>query len=144
MCLDWHTADDLVSIAVAKIYRHWREVQRADNPEAYAQKILSRTWLSERRRPWRRERSSALLPDQPVAPTDQVTDRASFTALLQALPPRQRAVLILRFYFDYSTEQTAEILRVTVGTVKSQTARGLDALRVNEQIRAAEVPRRKV
>jgi RNA polymerase sigma-70 factor (sigma-E family) len=133
MCQDWHTADDLVSIAVAKIYRHWREVRRADNPEAYAQKILTRTWLSERRRPWRRERAAELLPEQPVAATDGMADRDSFAALLSTLGPRQRAVLILRFYFDYSTEQTAEILQVTVGTVKSQTARGLDALRTNQQ-----------
>ena len=47
MCLDWHIADDLVAVAVAKIYRHWREVRQADNPEAYAQRILSRTWLSD-------------------------------------------------------------------------------------------------
>jgi RNA polymerase sigma-70 factor (sigma-E family) len=134
MCQDWHTADDLVSIAIAKIYRHWHEVRQADNPEAYAQRILTRTWLSERRRPWRRERSSELLPDQPVSAPDQVADRDSLAALLRALGPRQRAVLILRFYFDYSTEQTAEILQVTVGTVKSQTARGLDALRINKQI----------
>jgi RNA polymerase sigma-70 factor (sigma-E family) len=134
MCQDWHTADDLVSIAVAKIYRHWREVRQADNPDAYAQRILTRSWLSERRRPWRRERSAELLPDQPVSATDGVADRDSFAALLRALGPRQRAVLILRFYFDFSTEQTAEILQVTVGTVKSQTARGLDALRLNKQI----------
>jgi RNA polymerase sigma-70 factor (sigma-E family) len=133
MCQDWHTADDLVSIAIAKIYRHWREVRRADNPEAYAQKILTRTWLSERRRPWRRERSSERLPDQPVTMPDQITDRDSLAGLLRALGPRQRAVLILRFYFDYSAEQTAEVLQVTVGTVKSQTARGLQALRTSEQ-----------
>lgn len=134
MCQDWHTADDLVSIAVAKTYRHWREVRQANNPEAYSQRILTRTWLSERRRPWRRERSAELLPDQPVRVTDGVADRDSFAALLRALGPRQRVVLILRFYFDFSTEQTAEIMQVTVGTVKSQTARGLEALRLDKQI----------
>jgi len=134
MCQDWHTADDLVSIAVAKIYRYWREVRQADNPEAYAQRILTRTWLSERRRPWRRERSAELVPDKPAGVTDGVADRDSFAALLRTLGPRQRAVLILRFYFDFSTEQTAEILQVTAGTVKSQTARGLNALRLDEQI----------
>jgi RNA polymerase sigma-70 factor (sigma-E family) len=133
MCQDWYGADDLVSIAIAQIYRHWRVVRAADNPEAYAQKILSRAWLSERRRPWRRERAAELLPDQPVVPSDQITDRDSLAGLLRALGPRQRAVLVLRFYFDYSAEQTAEILQVTVGTVKSQTARGLHILRTNEQ-----------
>ena len=133
MCADWHGADDLVSIAIATMYRRWREVRGADNPEAYAQKILTRAWLSERRRPWRRESSAELLPDRPVAASDQITDRDSLAGLLRALGPRQRAVLILRFYFDYSAEQTAEILQITVGTVKSQTARGLQALRTNEQ-----------
>jgi RNA polymerase sigma-70 factor (sigma-E family) len=133
MCQDWHTADDLVSIAVGKIYRHWRDVRRADNPEAYAQKILTRTWLSERRRPWRREHVAESLPEGPAVLPDQIGDLESFAGLLRALGPRQRAVLILRFYFDYSTEQTAEILRVTVGTVKSQTARGLHALRIDQQ-----------
>jgi RNA polymerase sigma-70 factor (sigma-E family) len=143
MCLDWHTADDLVAIAIAKIYRRWRDVRQAGNPEAYAQRILSRTWLSERRRPWRRERSSELLPDRPVAASDRVADRDFLAALLRALGPRQRAMLILRFYFDYSAEQTAEILQVTVGTVKSQTARGLDALRINSGSGTAEATRRK-
>ncbi|MEV6300352.1 SigE family RNA polymerase sigma factor [Actinoplanes sp. NPDC051861] len=129
MCDDWHTADDLVSIAVTKLYRHWREVRRADNPEAYAQKVLTRTWLSERRRPWRRERAAATLPDRPVPATDRITDRSSLAELLRMLGPRQRAVLILRFYFDYSAEQTADILQISVGTVKSQTARALRVLR---------------
>ncbi|MFD0525605.1 SigE family RNA polymerase sigma factor [Paractinoplanes durhamensis] len=133
MCQDWHTADDLVSIAITKIYRHWRDVRGADNPEAYAQRILTRAWLSERRRPWRRERSAEHLPDRPVDPGERITDRDSLAALLRELGPRQRAVLILRFYFDYTAEQTAEILQVTVGTVKSQTARGLQTLRINEQ-----------
>ena len=140
MCQDWHTANDLVSIAIAQIYRHWRTVRQADNPEAYAQRILTRTWLSERRRPWRRERSSERLPDQPVAALDQITDRDSLAGLLRALGPRQRAVLILRFYFDYSAEQTAEILQVTVGTVKSQTARALQALRLTEKGRQDHDP----
>ncbi|MFC4065359.1 SigE family RNA polymerase sigma factor [Actinoplanes subglobosus] len=130
MCSDWHTADDIVSMTVAKLYRHWRDVRAAANPDAYAQKVLTRTWLSERRRPWRRaERAAEILPDHPVDAVDRVTDRTSLAALLASLGPRQRAVLILRFYFDYSAEQTAEILDISVGTVKSQSARGLQTLR---------------
>jgi RNA polymerase sigma-70 factor (sigma-E family) len=142
MCLDWHTADDLVSIAIAKIYRHWGAVRRADNSEAYAQKILTRVWLSERRRPWRRERSAEFLPEQPVTAPDHLAERDAIAERLRALGPRQRAVLILRFYFDYSTEQTADLLQVTVGTVKSQTARGLDALRADEQLLRLRPPER--
>ncbi|HWS38997.1 MAG TPA: SigE family RNA polymerase sigma factor [Actinoplanes sp.] len=129
LCSDWHTADDLVSMAITKLYRHWRAVRHADNPDAYAQKVLTRTWLDERRRPWRRERAAETLPDQPEDAVDRVHDRTSLAALLASLGPRQRAVLILRFYFDYSAEQTAEILGISVGTVKSQTSRGLSALR---------------
>ncbi|GAA1633748.1 SigE family RNA polymerase sigma factor [Actinoplanes couchii] len=129
LCSDWHTADDLVSMAITKLYRHWRAVRHADNPDAYAQKVLTRTWLDERRRPWRRERAAETLPDQPEAAVERVHDRTSLAALLASLGPRQRAVLILRFYFDYSAEQTAEILGISVGTVKSQTSRGLSALR---------------
>ncbi|BBH71281.1 RNA polymerase sigma24 factor [Actinoplanes sp. OR16] len=133
MCQDWHTADDLVSIAVTKLYRHWRDVRRADNPEAYAQKVLTRCWLNERRRPWRREWAAERLPDRPAVAPDQVADRDSLGRLLRALAPRQRAVLILRFYYDYSTEQVAEMLEVSVGTVKSQTARGLQTLRLSAE-----------
>jgi RNA polymerase sigma factor (sigma-70 family) len=107
-------------------------VRRAANPDAYAQKILGRAWLSERRRPWRRERTSDRLPEQAAPPADAASalpERDAVRALLRSLGPRQRAVLILRFYFDHTVEQTADILDVTVGTVKSQTARALQALR---------------
>jgi RNA polymerase sigma-70 factor (sigma-E family) len=133
MCQDWHTADDLVSIAVTKLYRHWSEVRRADNPDAYAQKVLTRSWLSERRRPWRREHTSDEVPDRPVVAPDRVTDRESLSLMLKALGPRQRAVLVLRYYFDYSVEETAEMLQISAGTVKSQTARGLERLRAGAQ-----------
>jgi DNA-directed RNA polymerase specialized sigma24 family protein len=55
LCRDPHVADDLVSIVLGRLYRHWRKVSRADNPDAYAQRVLARTWLSEVRRPWHRE-----------------------------------------------------------------------------------------
>jgi RNA polymerase sigma factor (sigma-70 family) len=130
LCHDWHLADDLVSITVTRLYRNWSKVSRADNPDAYAQKVLTRSWLSERNRPWwHRERSSANLPEQVWAPPDRVGDRDSLEALLRSLGPRQRAVLVLRFYLDYSVEDTAAILQISPGTVKSQSARGLDTLR---------------
>lgn len=130
LCRDWHQADDLVSILISKLYRHWGQVAQAENPDAYAQKVMTRTWLDERRRPWRRrEQATDLLPDGIVETSDRVADRERLDRLLAALGPRQRAVLVLRFYLDYSVEETAEILGVSVGTVKSQTSRGLTALR---------------
>ncbi|MBE1491838.1 SigE family RNA polymerase sigma factor [Plantactinospora soyae] len=129
MCQDWHMADDLVSITVTKLFRNWRKVNRADNPDAYAQRVLSRSWLTERRRPWRRERLPDGLPEPRWSPPDRADDRESLAELLRSLGPRQRAVLVLRFYLDYSVEETARIMQVSPGTVKSQSARGLVALR---------------
>ncbi|WBB65870.1 SigE family RNA polymerase sigma factor [Micromonospora sp. WMMD812] len=130
LCQDWHTADDVVSVAVARLYRSWGTVSRADNRDAYAQRVLTRCWLDERRRPWNnREQSWAQVPDT-VGVAQDVTDRDGLAALLRSLGPRQRAVLVLRYYLDYSVEETAEVLGVSAGTVKSQSARGLANLRV--------------
>lgn len=141
LCGDWHTADDLVSTALVKLLRHWRRAAELNNLDGYVRMILLRAWLDERRRPWRRERSYAVLPDTPggggaavsAAGSDtdpsRVADRLTIMGLLAELPPRRRAVLVLRYYCDLSVEETAEALGCTAGTVKSQTARGLDALR---------------
>src|SRR5690242_16300240 len=75
LCQDWHTADDLVSITVTKLYRHWRKVRAADNRDAYAQRVLSRTWLEELRRPSRREQAQAELPEAAWSNPDRITDR---------------------------------------------------------------------
>jgi RNA polymerase sigma-70 factor (sigma-E family) len=132
LCQDWHTADDLVSITVTKLYRGWRKAGKADNRDAYAQRVLSRTWLDERRRPARREQPLAEPPEQAWTVPDRITDRDSLAALLRLLGPRQRAVVVLRFYLDYSVEDTAAILGISPGTVKSQTLRGLETLRYSD------------
>ena len=129
MCLDWHTADDVVSITVAKLFRNWRKVVAADNPDAYAQRVLSRSWLDEQGRASRREQPQAELPDVAWSGPEQITDRQALAQLLTSLGPRQRAVVVLRFYLGYSVQETAEMLKVSVGTVKSQSARGLETLR---------------
>jgi RNA polymerase sigma-70 factor (sigma-E family) len=130
MCQNWHTADDVVATAVVKLYRNWRSAGSADNRDAFAQKVLIRSWLDERRRPWRRERALETLPEDahPAAP-DRLADRETLAGLLSSLAPKQRAVLVLRFYLDYSVEDTAKLLRISEGTVKSQSARGLETLR---------------
>ncbi|GAA1030625.1 SigE family RNA polymerase sigma factor [Virgisporangium ochraceum] len=130
LCHDWHTADDLVSNALLKLYRNWSRAQRADNLDAYVRRILLRSWLDERRRPWRRESSTDEVPDHP-APLPAPVDDRRLLELLRQLPQRRRAVLVLRFYCDLSVEETAATLGVSVGTVKSTTARALDTLRVS-------------
>ena len=126
-CRDWHTADDLVSTTLVKLCQHWRRAQQAHSLDAYVHGILAHAWLDERRRPWRRERVVAEVPDrEPLAPAGSDAD---VLALLARLPAGRRACLVLRFYCDLSVEQTAEILGISPGTVKSQTARGLEMLR---------------
>lgn len=129
LCQEWHTADDLVATTVAKLFQHWRKVRQAENPDAFAQRVLTRCWLDEARRPWRRERASRWLPETACISPERILDRDSLAALLRSLGPRQRAVIVLRFYLDYSVEETAAILRISPGTVKSQSSRGLEALR---------------
>ncbi|WTY84323.1 SigE family RNA polymerase sigma factor [Micromonospora sp. NBC_01405] len=132
LCRDWHTADDLVSITFGKLYRNWRRVCGADNVDAYVRKVLTHAWLDEQRRPWRRERSTDELPDQadPRAGEPVVGELEELLDLLGRLAPRRRAVVVLRFYCDLSVEETAEVLGVSAGTVKSQAARALGTLRL--------------
>ena len=80
LCHDWHMADDLVGTVVGKLYENWRRVSAADNPDAYAQRVLTRSWIDERRRPWRREHPAEELPDPGWSPPDQVADREQLIA----------------------------------------------------------------
>jgi RNA polymerase sigma-70 factor (sigma-E family) len=132
LCRDWHTADDIVSITIAKLYRHWSRIVSTHSLDAYVRKALLRTWLDEKRRPWhRREQVTEELPELPTVTEFAVVGRAQLLDMLDGLPPRRRAAVVLRLYLDLSVEETAEILGCSVGTVKSQTARGLDTLRAN-------------
>jgi len=136
LCGDWHQADDLVSIALVKLLRHWRRVSVMEQPDAYVRRVLLRTWLDERRRPWRREHPTEVVPDRPDPARADREAHTDVMAHLAELPPRRRAVLVLRYFCDLSVEQTAAALGVTEGTVKSQAARALDTLRA----RLVDVP----
>lgn len=131
LCRDWHAADDLVSVTIDKLYRKWPVVAAAENPDAYVRGMLTNAWLDERRRPWRREHPTVSLPHmvQP-GPESFVPVREALFGLLDSLPPQRRAVVVLRFYCDLTVAQTAAALGIPVGTVKTQSARGLAALRV--------------
>jgi RNA polymerase sigma-70 factor (sigma-E family) len=128
---DPHLAQDLVQDALLKLALRWDRV-RAGDPEAYVRRILYRDLVSWRRR-WRRERLGA----PPAGAADAVAadpaagtgDRLALQAALAHLTPKQRAVLVLRFYEDLSVHRTAELLAVTPGTVKSQTNAALRRLR---------------
>lgn len=129
LCQDWHRADDLVQTAITRLYVHWRRASAAENVDGYARTVLVRVFLAEQRGGWRqRVRVVDLTPDTAVEPADHAVGM-DLRAALAALPPRQRAAVVLRFYCDLSVEQTADVLNCSTGTVKSQSARGLDALR---------------
>jgi RNA polymerase sigma-70 factor (sigma-E family) len=147
LCHDWHRADDLVQASITKLYVHWHRARNAANVDAYVRTIIVREFLHERRSAWaRRVMLGSLLPDQPAADLD--ADAAiDLRAAITALPTRQRAVLVLRYYCDLDVEHSAEVLGCSPGTVKSQTARALASLRreletgVNIQpLRGAAIP----
>ena len=129
LCDDWQHADDLVQATLTQLYVHWGRVQAATHPDAYARAVLVRESIHERRSVWvKRVSLSGRMTDSPAAAVDQdaVLD---LRAAVAALPPRQHATLVLRFYCDLSVDQAAEILGCSPGTVKSQTARALEAVR---------------
>jgi RNA polymerase sigma-70 factor (sigma-E family) len=133
---DWFLADDLVQDALIRIYGVWPRLERSGDVGAYARRVVLNLYLDYRRRPWRRERPTDQMPDHPMQEGDRamqaggsVDDRDKLLAALRQVPPRQRAVLVLRFWEDLSIEQTAHTLGTSAGTVKSQTSRGLTTLR---------------
>jgi RNA polymerase sigma-70 factor (sigma-E family) len=129
LCQDWHRADDLVQLAMTKLYLHWAKAVGAQNTDAYVRGILVREFIAERRTGWSRRVSlTEPLPDRPPIPPDH-DGLLDLQAAVAKLPARQRAVLVLRFYCDLNVDQSAEALGCAPGTVKSQTAKALASLR---------------
>ncbi len=129
LCQDWQRADDLVQTAITRLYVRWDRARKMEHPDAYARTILVREFLGEQRSGWgRRVLVGAPIPDTagPAHDSDATLD---LRAALASLPPRQRATIVLRYYCDLNVEQTAQLLNCSPGTVKSQTAKALDALR---------------
>ncbi|MFG2044136.1 SigE family RNA polymerase sigma factor [Dactylosporangium sp. NPDC048998] len=128
MCGDHHRAEDLLQDALVKLALRWRQVRHGE-PEAYLRTIMYRDAVSW----WRRRRRETLIDVVPQAAgcdgAEAVPDRMVFAAALARLAPRQRAVLVLRFFDDLTEARTAEVLGVSVGTVKSQTSVALRRLR---------------
>jgi RNA polymerase sigma-70 factor (sigma-E family) len=133
---DWALAEDLLQSALARAYPRWSRVQR-DDPDAYVRKIMLNTWASWRRRRWRAELPTLTMPDVPGPDSFAAVDhRQALRLALAKLPPRQRAVVVLRYHQDLSEQQVAELLSISIGTVKSQAARGLAALRAEAALTA--------
>ncbi|MGW6195819.1 SigE family RNA polymerase sigma factor [Kribbella sp. NPDC055110] len=130
LCGDWHRAEDLVQQTFTKIYLAWRRIQRHEAMDNYTRQTLVRTFLSERRRGWfRHESVESEATDRAAPSADRADERLLLLDALVKVPPRQRAVLVLRYWEDQSVEQTAALLDCSTGNVKSQASRGLATLR---------------
>ncbi len=129
LCQDWHEADDLAQTSIAKFYTRWPRIRSTDNLDGYLRTIVVNTYLSARRGPWWRRVTLHHPPTEAPSFDPDITTRAELRDALAAIPPRQRAAIVLRFYCDLTVEQTAHELGCSPGTVKSQTSRGLAALR---------------
>ena len=132
LCGDWHRADDLAQTAFVALHRRWRKIRDRGALDAYVRRTLVRAMIDETRRPWRRERYVEQMPEV-AAPNaeigDTVATRSALLGGLRRVPPRQRAVLVLRFLEGLDVAAVAETLKCSEGTVKSQTSRGLATLR---------------
>lgn len=130
LCGNVEGAQDLTQTTLAKLFQHWRRASRAENLDAYARTVLVRTYVAERRRSVRdliAHRSNAPRPQSDPAPHADL--RLTLLALLGELPPRARAMVVLRYWDDLSVESVASLLRCSESTVKSQCSRSLVRLR---------------
>ncbi|MFJ8363173.1 SigE family RNA polymerase sigma factor [Streptomyces sp. NPDC093984] len=125
---DWHLAEDLVQETLAKMYRSWRRISRVDSPVAYADTVLVRTFLSQRRRRSSTERPSDRLPDA-AGPARDAELRMALLDGLARMTAKDRAVLVLRYWEDRSVEETAQVLQLSPGAVRAQSMRALQRLR---------------
>ncbi|WP_367130149.1 SigE family RNA polymerase sigma factor [Saccharothrix sp. HUAS TT1] len=129
LCGDWHRAEDLAQTALAKVYVHWGRLDRDGRVDAYVRKVLVRAVIDDSR--WRGRRPETVvrtLPEVAAAATG-VEEAMDVRQALAALPPRQRAAVVLRYWEDLPVAETAAALGCSEGTVKSQVSKGLDALR---------------
>jgi RNA polymerase sigma-70 factor (sigma-E family) len=130
LCGDAHQADDIVQETLTKLYTRWPKINHVENIDAYVNTMLVRVFLDERRRGWWKVALLDWLPER-VAPSSSSSsdDRSVVRTALMELPPRQRAVVVLRYLCDLPVKEVAQHLGCSEGTVKSQCAHALDRLR---------------
>lgn len=128
---DQHLAEDLVQTALARTHRAWSRLHESSNAEAYTRKVIYHLQVTWWRRPKIAETLPGVIPERGGGgdPGERVASRAALRQALLRLTPNQRAVLVLRFFEDRSEAETAEVLGVSIGTVKSQTSRALERIR---------------
>jgi RNA polymerase sigma-70 factor (sigma-E family) len=126
---DWHLAEDLVQESLGKMYRKWRGLSDVHDPAAFARTVLVRTFISHRRLKSTGERPAHQLPERSVQDGDADL-RLTLLGGLAQLDPKDRAVLVLRYWEDRSVEETAAELGLSAGAVRSRSFRALERLRV--------------
>ena len=137
LCQDRHRADDLVQVAITRLYANWHRASLMDHTEAYVRTIVVREFLSERRSGWARRVSlDGIVPERAGAQPDRDAT-LDMNAALAGLPPRQRATIVLRFYCDLSVDQVAQVARLCVrdgqkpdGQGPGRTEAGARAVRI--------------
>lgn len=119
-------AEDLVQTALGRSWRAWRS-GRIDDPQAFVRKVMINSYASWHRRYGGRETAVADPPEKPIASDEarRIDDRDAMCRALLTLPPRQRAVIVLRYYEELSELEIAAVMAISPGTVKSQAARAL-------------------
>jgi RNA polymerase sigma-70 factor (sigma-E family) len=132
-------AEDVAQAAFARAYASWPKVRRTENPEGYVRRIV----INENRNRFRKQRVTERLTDAPPEPgpgtgsadaTSQYDERSALIAALQRLGPRQRAVVVLRYWLGLTEAEAAAELNCSVGTVKSQASRALAILRQSTEL----------
>jgi RNA polymerase sigma-70 factor (ECF subfamily) len=127
---DHHRGEDLVQTALTKVYLKWGKI---DAPLPYARRALVNAHIDQSRRKWWGERPTETLPETPAPGAEAAASdlRDELRRLLAGLSPRERSVVVMRYYCDLSEQDTADTLGIPIGTVKSSCARALARLRVD-------------
>ena len=127
LCRDWSLAQDLTQTTFIKVYLSWRRIKH-DDPYRYCKQVLLRTYLDHTRLKSSAEVRTDVVPDQPAA-ADAAELRVTLLDALGHLSPRDRAIIVLRYWEDHSVQTVAEMLGVSPGVVKTQSMRALATLR---------------
>jgi RNA polymerase sigma-70 factor (sigma-E family) len=130
MCRDWHLAQDLTQITLAKMYASWGRIRRSTNLQAYSRRVLMNAVFDQKKRRSDSEIVLAELPEPPEQLPGSTTDlHVTLMRALATLPVRDQAIVVLRHWEDQSVETVAGILGVSASVVKMQNARALSRLR---------------
>jgi RNA polymerase sigma-70 factor (sigma-E family) len=134
LCGNWSSAEDLTQTTLFAVWTHWAEIRRTDSPQIYAHRVLVNAYLRGSRRRWTGEMPSAEVPDGPdlVDETERVELREGLLRALGKLPPRQRSVLVLRYFLDQPERSVATLLGCSTGAVKSHSAKAIATLRKSD------------